>query len=261
MTDLSVTLIQTELLWEDVPANLERFDQLIRPLAPGQVILLPEMFNTGFSQRASELAETMEGPTVAWMQATASRQKCVLTGSVMIREGDRYYNRLLWVLPDGGIAGYDKKHLFTFAGEDQVFSPGRDRLIAQVGGWKVGLFVCYDLRFPVFMRQLKAVEKRYDCLVVVANWPAARVLAWDSLLRARAIENQCFVAGVNRCGIDGNGIAYNGHSAVYDPLGQVLARAGEREQVVSVVLQKKQIDAVRRQYPFLDDADDFICTK
>ncbi len=259
MSDLSISLIQTAPHWEDRAANLELFEQKIKTLDQAQVVVLPEMFNTGFSMNAPALAESMHGPTIHWMKKTARQQNIILTGSVIIKEEDRYYNRLLWVLPNGALAHYDKRHLFTYAGEDKVFTPGSTRLIASTMGWKIGLFICYDLRFPVWMRQLKAVEARYDLLIVGANWPASRIAQWDALLKARSIENQCFIAGVNRIGTDGNELVYNGHSAVYDPVGNQLHLAENTEKIITCTLRRSLITDVRRQFPFLADADDFIC--
>lgn len=259
MSDLSISLIQTAPHWEESAANLALFEQKIKALDQEQVVVLPEMFNTGFSMNAAALAEPMNGPTVNWMKKTARQQNIILTGSVIIKEKQCYYNRLLWVLPNGSLAHYDKRHLFSYAGEDKVFTPGNARLISSTMGWKIGLFICYDLRFPVWLRQLNAAAARYDLLIVGANWPASRITQWDTLLKARAIENQCFVAGVNRVGTDGNKLVYNGHSAIYDPLGNQLRIAENTAEVITCTLSKAQITDVRHQFPFLEDADDFVC--
>lgn len=258
MSDLSISLIQTAPHWENSAANLELFEQKIKSLDKGQIVVLPEMFNTGFSMNAESLAEGMDDTTVNWMKKMAREQNIILTGSIIIKEKNYYYNRLLWVLPNGDIAHYDKRHLFSYAGEGERFTAGTSRLIAGVMGWKIGLFICYDLRFPVWMRQLKEAEARYDLLIVPANWPASRITQWDTLLQARAIENQCFVAGLNRIGKDGNHLEYNGHSALYDPVGEVIQSAGNTDQIITCTLEKAQVTNIRQQFPFLDDADDFV---
>lgn len=258
MSDLSISLIQTAPYWEDVSKNLALFEQKIKELDSGQIVVLPEMFNTGFSMNAASLAEQMDGLTVSWMKNTARRQNIILTGSLIIQENGHYYNRLLWVLPNGDIAHYDKRHLFAFAGEDKVFTAGTSRLIAQVKGWKTGLFICYDLRFPVWLRQLKKATAQYDLLVIPANWPASRINQWDTLLQARAIENQCYVAGLNRTGTDGNKLHYNGHSAIFDPAGNSINSAGNKDGILTQVLKKEKLLQIRRQFPFLEDADEFV---
>ncbi len=257
MPDLTVSLLQAAPFWEDIPRNLDLFGEKIRALKKEQIVVLPEMFNTGFSMNAKELAEKMDGPTVQWMKILARQQAVILTGSLIIEEKGHYFNRQLWVLPNGAIAYYDKRHLFSYAGEDQYYTAGKKRLVAQVKGWKIGLFICYDLRFPAWMRQGKEPGARYDLLIIGANWPDTRIAAWDTLLKARAIENQCFVAGVNRIGRDGYGLDYNGHSAFYDPLGNEIQGAGNRETCLQQVLKKEIITSVREKFPFLDDADGF----
>ncbi|GAA4344324.1 amidohydrolase [Flaviaesturariibacter amylovorans] len=259
---LPVTLIQAALHWEDRAANLLAFEEKIRAHSqPGQVVVLPEMFSTGFSMRPEALAEEMNGPTVQWMKDTARAQRIILTGSLMIKEGDRYFNRALWVLPNGTIGQYDKRHLFAYAGEHEHYTPGRERLIASVNGWRVQLQVCYDLRFPVWSRQQvhrgEAAAPEYDVLLYVANWPERRNGAWKTLLQARAIENQCYVIGVNRVGEDGNGIYHSGDSMVVDPMGDVLYHKAHEEDVFSITLDKAHLEAVRQKLPFWKDADDF----
>lgn len=257
MPNLSLCLIQTNPYWEDVSKNLELFEKKISTLSKGQVVVLPEMFSTGFSMQSEKLAETMEGETVKWMRKMAQRQGIILIGSVIIKEKEHYYNRLLWVLPNGKTAHYDKRHLFSYAQENEHYSPGRKRLIAQVNGWKIGLFICYDLRFPVWLRQQKKQEAHYDLIIVIANWPASRIQAWDTLLSARAIENQCYVAAVNRTGIDGNNIFYNGHSSIFGPKGEKLKQSDADDIILQQVLDKKEVADTRQQFPFLDDADEF----
>lgn len=221
---------------------------------PTEVVVLPEMFSTGFSMRPEKLAETMEGETLRWMKRMASAKGIVLTGSVIIEESSQYFNRLVWMLPNGDVGYYDKRHLFAYADEDQHYSAGSKRLIASVNGWKINLLVCYDLRFPVWSRQDQA---RYDVLIYVANWPDRRIRAWRTLLQARAIENQCYVVGVNRVGEDGNGIHYSGESMVVDPAGETLYQNKDEEDIFTVALDSSDLETIRRKFPFWKDADKF----
>lgn len=258
MADLDLTLIQSDVSWENPGANLEAFDRTIRALPGGaELVLLPEMFSTGFTMHADTLAQPMTGASVRWMQRTAQEKNIILAGSLIIEEDARYYNRLLWALPDGSLGHYDKRHLFAFAGEDAVYTPGQKKVIARVKGWKVCLSICYDLRFPVWLRQPREAGKRYDLLISVASWPESRAEAWKTLLRARAIENQCYVAGVNRTGTDGYGIRYAGGSCVFGPGGETVLEAQDQPETPHAVLEKSRISAVRDQFPFLDDADSF----
>jgi len=267
MSSLTITLVQSQLQWQDKAANLAMFAHKIKAInSKTEIVILPEMFSTGFTMEAAALAETMDGPTVHWMQEIAAAQKIILTGSVIIREGDNFYNRLLWVLPNGQIGTYDKRHRFAFAGEDNYYTAGNKRLIASVKGWKIQLQICYDLRFPVWARQSKMPQSEadgreagpeYDLLINVANWPQRRNHAWKTLLQARAIENQCYVVGVNRTGDDGNGIHYSGDSMLVDPLGEVLFSKEEEETVHTVVLEKEQLAGIRNKFPFWKDADAF----
>ncbi|MEE6187428.1 nitrilase family protein [Niabella digestorum] len=267
---LTVTLIQTALAWEDKAANLNKLQQKIEGLQEKtHIIILPEMFSTGFSMNAPVLAETMDGPTVAWMKTMAAQKKVVLTGSLIIKEDfgankHSYYNRLIWMLPTGQYGYYDKRHLFAFAGEDESYTAGEKRLIASVNNWKLNLQVCYDLRFPVWARQVIAsqtprqeIAPEYDVLVYVANWPETRVHAWRTLLQARAIENQCYVIGVNRVGTDGKGIHYSGNSMVVDPLGAILYDKKDEEDIFTITLDKEHLNTVRQKFPFWKDADQF----
>lgn len=259
MDSLSFSLVQTPLFWEDKTANLQSIAaQLDQAEQLGQVVVLPEMFSTGFSMQPQVLAEPMDGPTVAWMKAQAQSRKVVLCGSLIIAEGGHYFNRLLWVLPDGSLGKYDKRHRFAYAGEDQHYAAGNSRVLAAVGGWKINLQICYDLRFPVWARQHITPEgPEYDVLLYVANWPERRSLAWKTLLQARAIENQAYVIGVNRTGEDGKGIAHAGDSRVIDPLGQVLWEGGNQNQVHTITLHKNLLQQVREQFPFWRDGDAF----
>ena len=260
MSTLHFSLIQTSLFWEDKGANLDQLSQKINAIdQPTEIIVLPEMFSTGFSMQPEKLAENMDGPTVDWMRRTAAAKRAILAGSIIIEEGGQYLNRFIWMLPNGELGYYDKRHLFGFAGEDQKYSAGNKRLIASVKGWKINLQVCYDLRFPVWARQniANVGEEEYDVLLYVANWPEKRSHAWKTLLTARAIENQCFTIGVNRVGLDGNNIAHSGDSMVVGPLGEVLYHCAYEEDVFHISLQKEELVKTRQQFPFLKDADDF----
>jgi omega-amidase len=264
MSTLSITNIQSILHWQNKPANLAMFEQKINAIKERtEIVVLPEMFNTGFSMQPALLAEKMEGETVTWMKRMAAERKIILTGSLIIEEEGNYYNRLIWMLPNGQYGIYDKRHRFAFAGEDQEFTAGDKRLIASVKGWKINLMVCYDLRFPIWARQSppppgeagRGLE--YDVLIYVANWPERRNLAWKTLLQARAIENQCYVVGANRVGDDGNNIHYSGDSMVIDPMGEILYTRAQEEDVFTVVLQKDTLDDIRNKMPFWKDADSF----
>jgi omega-amidase len=267
MRQLGISLIQTALHWEDKKANLEMLQNKIAAIkGDPMVIVLPEMFSTGFSMNKESLAESMDGETVHWMRNTAAAKKTIITGSFIYREPatdiTTYYNRLVWMLPNGEFGTYDKRHLFAYGHEDRHYSAGNKRLIAQVGGWKVSLQICYDLRFPVWLRQSKSEKipekPEYDLLIVVANWPVARSLAWRTLLQARAIENQCFVAGVNRTGIDGNGLQYAGETMIVGPLGEIISMLGPEEEILSHSLDYDHLEEVRSKFPFWRDADQFF---
>ncbi len=251
--DLNVTLVQQPLAWQDAAANRARFTELLAPLAGRtDLIVLPEMFTTGFSMQATGFAEDMGGPTVDWLRATAARLRAVVTGSVMVAD-DGYRNRLLWARPDGTLAAYDKRHLFRMAREHEHYAPGAERVIVSLHGWRVLPQVCYDLRFPVWSRN----RNDYDLALYVANWPAARRYAWSTLLRARAIENLSYVIGVNRVGTDGAGLDYAGDSVALDPLGQPLADLGSAPAVTHVTLSAAALADHRRRFPAHLDADDF----
>lgn len=255
MKPLTLSLIQSDLFWEDKAQNLAAFRQEINALSQeAQVVVLPEMFNTGFSMNA-DLAEDMEGKTLQWLERLSQQAGKIITGSVMIQEEGGIFNRLIWMLPDGTHYHYDKRHLFAFGGEDKVFAPGNRRLVVQVNGWKICLMVCYDLRFPVWSRQQ---AEPYDLLIYVANWPEKRSHAWKTLLQARAIENQCYVAGLNRVGKDGNGICHSGDSAVIDPLGRIMDQLSGRPGTLTQTLHKELLVEVRSRFPFLKDADQFL---
>jgi predicted amidohydrolase len=252
---LNITLVQPDIVWEDKAANFAQYEQMIANAKDKEVVVLPEMFSTGFSMAPERMAEPMDGASVQWMKDMARKHRCILTGSLIIEDGGKYYNRLLWVQPDGTVGHYDKRHLFGYADEDKHYSPGDTRLIAQVKGWRICLMVCYDLRFPVWARNYDAV---YDVLIYTANWPERRSLAWRTLLQARAIENQSYVVGVNRVGTDINDIFYKGESGVYGPLGEPLAQLGSEPAVQTLNLSKASLQETRKQLPFLADADKFM---
>lgn len=256
MEDLRITLVQTSLYWEQKRKNLSHFGALLKGIKKGDtdLIVLPEMFNTGFSMMAGSLAEDMYGSTIRWMRKLAGSKDCTVTGSLIIRSGNRYYNRLIWMQPDGIYKHYDKKHLFSLANEGHVFTSGRKKLLVKLKGWTVCPQICYDLRFPVWNRNAEG----YDLLIFVANWPKKRSFAWKQLLIARAIENQAFVAGVNRIGDDGNGIAYSGDSVVLDPEGKRVSKSPVSEEFVeTIALQMDSLQKFREKLPFLKDADAF----
>lgn len=255
MSTLKFTLIQPDIVWEDKAANLQQYEQYLASVNEQmEVVVLPEMFSTGFSMQPKRLAEQMDGDTVQWMVGIAKKYRCILTGSLIIEDEGRYYNRMLWVQPDGVIGQYDKRHLFGYAQEDKHYSAGDSRLIVSVKGIKVCLQVCYDLRFPVWARNK---NKEYDVLLYVANWPAKRSMAWKTLLQARAIENICYTIGVNRVGHDGNEIYHSGDSSVFSPLGEPLWQQADKEVCHTVSISKEVIDNSRTQFSFLDDADSF----
>ena len=255
MENLRVSMVQADLAWENRAENLSRFSRLLDPLR-GQtdLILLPEMFTTGFSMAATRFAEPEDGPTRTWMADQATKANAVILGSYIVEEGGGFYNRLLWVSPDGQIARYDKRHLFSLAGEHLYYRAGQARLVVELKGWRVCPLICYDLRFPVWSRN--TVD--FDLLVYIANFPARRAHAWKSLLMARAIENQCYTIGVNRIGTDGNGHDYSGDSCVMDFEGQYLAMATPGEYVATLTLEASPMVEVRKRFPFLSDRDDFL---
>ena len=258
MSTLTITGIQTDLFWEDKKANLEMLEKKINSVKEKtEIIVLPEMFSTGFSMQPEKLAETMEGETVQWMKRLAAEKKIILTGSVIIEEEGNYYNRLIWMLPNGQYGVYDKRHRFAYAGEDEHYTAGTKRLIASVKGWKINLLVCYDLRFPVWTRQATENDLEYDVLIYVANWPEPRIHAWKTLLTARAIENQCYVVGINRTGNDGKGIHYTGESMIIDATGHALYHKKEEEDIFTISLDRDHLNSVREKFPFWKDADKF----
>ena len=252
---LRIAILQVNLKWEDARENRSLFTKEIEALSDEvELIILPEMFTTGFSMNAKVLAEKNDGATLQWMREMAQKKKSAITGSVIIEENGQYYNRLFFVFPDGSYKKYDKRHTFTLAGEDKTYSAGKERLIVEYKGWRICPLICYDLRFPVWARN----TEDYDLLIYVANWPKKRVAAWDALLKARAIENMTFCIGLNRVGIDGDGYEYNGHSAVYDCLGNYLTEENaEKPFAKEVSLDKKHLQKTRQQLKFLQDRDEF----
>ena len=262
MNDLRVTLVQGDTRWHDPAGNREHYEHLIAGLKERtDLVLLPETFTSGFSNEAIDRAETMDGPTVAWIRERARALDAAVCGSVQLREGGGVHNRLLFATPDGELRTYDKRHLFRFANEHMRYAAGRDRLTVDWRGWRICPLVCYDLRFPVFSRNRYDVERPgaldYDLLLYVANWPSARAYPWKTLLRARAIENLCYVAGLNRVGTDGNGLHYSGDSAVIDFLGQPVSECSDEEVVVTVTLQAQELAAHRERFPAMLDGDAF----
>ncbi|MEM7185038.1 MAG: amidohydrolase [Bacteroidota bacterium] len=255
MDTLAITIVQSHLHWENPEANRAHFTSLIEGLQTStDLIVLPEMFTTGFTMNAAPLAESDDGPTLRWMQQIATQHDCAVTGSVIIKTDGNYYNRLYFVHPDQSIERYDKRHTFTLAKEHEIYTAGIQQLVVDYRGWKLLPLICYDLRFPVWARN----TMDYDLLLYVANWPKVRVSAWDALLKARAIENMCYCVGVNRVGLDGNGYEYTGHSAVYDVLGTLISSSElEQEFVETVQLSKDHINTNRSKLQFLQDRDSF----
>ena len=253
--NLRVTMIQADLAWQDPAANRHALAAHFRGLqGHTDLIVLPEMFSTGFSMDAAELAETMDGPTVGWLREEAAAMGCAITGSLIVRdEQGRHFNRLLWASPRGELVHYDKRHLFRMAREHEHYASGDRRLIVELKGWRICPMVCYDLRFPVWSRN----RGDYDVLIYVANWPSRRRAAWTALLRARAIENLCYVIGVNRVGRDGNGASYTGDSAAIDYLGETLGGDRGGDFTETVVLDRETLQMWRRDFPAHLDADEF----
>lgn len=253
--ELHITLIQTNLIWENPEANRQQFEEKIKNLETTvDLVILPEMFTTGFTMHAAKLAETMNGKTISWMQQIATEKQIAITGSIIITENNSFYNRLLFVYPSGKVVFYDKRHTFTLAKEHETFTAGTKKLLVRYKGWKICPLVCYDLRFPVWSRN----AQNYDLLIYVASWPKKRIYAWDSLLKARAIENMSYTVGVNRIGIDAQGFEHNGHSIILDTLGAPLSESNnENDTIIEVVLDKEKQDFARKKLGFLNDRDTF----
>lgn len=261
MQDLKVTLIQSPMHWQNVDANLAMFEEKIWQInEQTDIIVLPEMFTTGFSMESEKLAEPMNFKAFKWMKQMAAQTKSVVVGSVIIKEDGKHFNRLIWMQPDGNFKTYDKRHLFRMANEHDHFTGGDQKLIVEWKGWRICPMICYDLRFPVWSRNTYISDlhrMNYDLLLFVANWPAARVTAWDVLLKGRAVENLCYTIGLNRIGTDGNDIEYNGHSAAIDFKGQELLQLDVRETINTITLSGADLSRYCKKFPAHLDADKF----
>ncbi len=253
MDKLRISLIQADLFWEQKNANLQQLEAKIATLSPTDLIILPEMFSTGFSMQPQKWAETMQGATVNWMLAQARKTQAAVVGSLIIEENGQYFNRLIVALAEQKLLFYDKRHLFALADEHNHYQAGEKKLVFEYKGWKIAPFVCYDLRFPVWSRNVE----NYDLAIYVANWPDRRVQHWNALLLARAIENQCFVAAVNRIGNDGNSIYHSGHSQVIHPSGEILSQWADIEKSETLIISRAELLAFREKLPFLADRDHF----
>jgi omega-amidase len=256
MRDLNISLIQTSVVWEDKQTNLNHFSQKISQVGSADLIVLPEMFNTGFTMDASRFAESMDGETIQWIMSNAKRLNKHIAGSLIVEELGLYYNRFVCASPNGALMHYDKRHAFSMAGEDKVFAKGQDRVVWDINGWKICPMVCYDLRFPVWSRN----NLNYDVLLYTANWPTKRINHWLTLAKARAIENQCYVAAVSRIGTDGVGIEYNGNSIICDFDGESLSHNEGKDTIVATTLSYANLQARRTQFKVLHDKDDFSLT-
>jgi len=253
MKDLTVSMVQTSVYWEDVRANIALFDQKIDEIQPSaDVIILPEMFTTGFTMNAKKLAEPMNGSTVHWLQNKSVQKQTDILGSIIIVEEGKYYNRLLWAKPDGRLFTYDKAHLFRVAGEEKIYSTFPRKITVELNGWKIRPFICYDLRFPGWTRN---TEPMYDVAIFIASWPEKRSAHWRLLLQARAVENQCYVIGVNRVGKDGNGYYHRGDSSVIDPRGDILLQKKDKNGTFTRRLSYETLAVYRRDFPVWMDAD------
>tara|TARA_E500000331_G_scaffold358490_1_gene425806 strand:+ start:7733 stop:8509 length:777 start_codon:yes stop_codon:yes gene_type:complete len=251
---LHISIVQANLHWENKKENLAHFSAFLKNVDYTDIILLPEMFNTAFCPKKITLAETMDGETVSWMKTIVQQKKCAIAGTLMIRESDKVYNRLVWISKEGVVTTYDKRHLFSLIKEDQTLTKGKERLIVELDRWKICPLICYDLRFPVFSRN----NIDYDLLIYLANWPIKRIDAWDTLLKARSIENQCYTIGVNRVGEDGNGVPFNGHTKGFDAFGNEILFAKEnQEELLQIIINLDNLRLKRRQMNFLQDRDDF----
>jgi omega-amidase len=256
MHDLNVTLVQCPLHWENSEANLSAFTTRLKKVEAGStdLIVLPEMFTTGFTMNASAVAETMDGKGFQWMKKTASEKQCVLTGSMVIKENERFYNRLIWMRPDGTFEKYDKRHLFRMGEEQKTYTMGTEQLTVTLKGWRIRPLICYDLRFPVWSRS----KNDYDCLIYTANWPEVRSYPWKQLLIARAIENQAYVIGVNRIDADGLGMNHSGDSAVLNPKGMPISNTlAHQDTIETVTLSYSELESFRKIFPAHLDADAF----
>ena len=258
MSLLKITTFQTYLFWENIDKNLEYLTLRLTSIREAtDLIVLPEMFNTGFSMNPDKFAEKMNGKSMKWMHEQAKKYKCVVTGSLIIKEKNNNYNRLIWMRPDGTFEYYDKRHLFGLGEEDQHYKAGTKKLFVELKGWKICPVICYDLRFPVWLRN---TNQEYDMLLIVANWPERRSLHWRSLIPARAIENQAFVVAVNRVGHDGNEVYHSGDSMCIDPNGKVIYYKPNDEDLYTFTINKNDVTEARSSFPFLKDGDSFTLT-
>lgn len=254
--DLRISMIQSHIIWEDREENLAYYGELLRRVSGRtDLAVLPETFTTGLTMNVERMADTMDGKTIPTVKQWAAKYNMAVAGSFIARDGDSFFNRAFLITPDGGQHYYDKRHLFRMANEDKKFTAGKERMIVNYKGWNICLQVCYDLRFPVWSRN---VENQYDLLIYMANWPEKRKKAWKSLLQARAIENMAYVCGVNRVGVDGNGFQFRGDSLIYSPIGKKLADAGKREEITrTCTLCKADLVSLREKFPAWKDADIF----
>ena len=260
MANLVVSIIQSHLYWESIDQNLQAFETKINDILEAtDVVVLPEMFTTGFTMNPINYAENHDGKGLQWMKKMAQQKNCAIVGSISVKENNQFFNRLYWVFPDQTVEFYDKRHLFSMGNEPKHYNGGNKKLIIEYKGWKICPLVCYDLRFPVWSRNTK--QQPYDVLIYVANWPAARSYPWKQLLIARAIENQCFVLGVNRVGYDGNAISHSGDSMAMNARGEILTKIKPNEETIeTVVFQKNELSDFRISFPVLNDGDDFTIT-
>lgn len=255
----NITIIQANLHWQNKAANLVMFEHKIAQIKETtDLIVLPEMYTTGFIMEATTYAETMAGSTIQWMQRIATSTNAVLCGSLIITENNQYYNRFIWMPPNGQVQYYDKKHLFGLGNENQHYTAGTTQLFTTLNGLVFNCQVCYDLRFPVWARQPTTTALQYHVLLYVANWPEVRSAAWKALLVARAIENQCYVVAVNRVGYDGNGTYHSGNSMVVSPMGEMLYHKADDEVLATITLHISEVETIRKKFPFLGDADKFM---
>lgn len=255
MSVLKITTFQAYLFWENIEKNLQNLALRLSSIREKtDLIVLPEMFNTGFSMNTAALAEEMNGPTMQWMHQQARKFECVVTGSLMIKDKSKFYNRLIWMRQDGTFEKYDKRHLFGMGKEDDFYTPGKDKLIVELNDWRICPVICYDLRFPVWLRN---TAPEYDLLLIVANWPERRSLHWRTLIPARAVENLSYVVGVNRVGHDGNEIYHSGDSMCIDPNGKTVYYKPNDEDLYTFSISKDEVIKARRLFPFLNDADKF----
>ena len=256
MQDLKVTLIQSELAWEDIDSNLAEFNYRIDAIEEDtHLIVLPEMFSTGFTMNAADLAQDMNGSAVKWIKEKSTEKNIDIVGSFIADDSGKFFNRLVWAKPNGDIFIYDKKHLFRMAGEEKIYSAGSKHIIVELNGWKIRPFICYDLRFPAWTRN---IANQFDAAIFIANWPERRSAHWKALLQARAIENQCYIIGVNRVGIDGNGLSYSGDSSIIDPWGTLIFQKSKQACIYTGHLSYDILQQSRESFPVWKDADNDI---